>query len=87
MLEKETRAIFRARTVAALGLVTEDTSQFEVAAIFSAVINDQVVDQRARALGCEEGTCVRVADYQDYAEIVESMSPEEKQDLRKRIGR
>lgn len=86
MQSKVARTISKARVAAALGLVTEDTSQFEVAAIFGAVIKDPIVSECALSIGFEEGTCVTVADTQDYAEIVEHMSPSEKSALRKRIG-
>jgi hypothetical protein len=87
------RQICRARAVAALGLLTEDSSRFDVAVIFSLILHDPIVDARARGYGFEvneetgRDTCVMAATYEDYVEIIEQMTPQEKQELRKRIGK
>ncbi len=90
---KVARAIARSRAVAALGLVTEETTQFEVDLLFSLILNDPIVNECALGYGFEvdeetgRDTAVMAVTFDDYVEIIEKMSPQEKQELRKRIGR
>jgi hypothetical protein len=93
MIPAKDRAIARANTVQAVGLLTDDSTSWVVDMLFMQIINDPEVDKRANALGfvVDEETGLETAElkvgYEDYVAIVQGMTPAEKSELRQRVGR
>jgi hypothetical protein len=79
--------IHDAAMVFAAGLMTPETTQFQVKYLASRLFHDPIVRERALAMGFEPGTCVMLADADDYVEIIQDMTPEEKQAIRERVAR
>ena len=95
MLTMETatqRKVIKSEAVAALGLLTDDSTQLEVDFLFAKIIHDPVVDQRALAYGrvVDEqtglATAVLAVTFASYVEILKAMTPTEKLQLRERLA-
>jgi hypothetical protein len=86
------RMAIKAKVAAALGLLTETSTRYDLSLIFTKVIHDPIVDVMAHSYGFEQDpetgldTCVMAVTYCDYLEIVEKMSAHDKQELRQRIA-
>jgi hypothetical protein len=82
----------RARLVEAAGLLTPEMTAYEVFCISCALHGDTVLEARALALGFEcdektgEPTCVMAADHEDYINLVNDMTPSEREELRGRMS-
>jgi hypothetical protein len=93
MIPAKDRAIARANTVQAAGLLTDDSTSWAVDMLFMQILNDPVINDRALALGfvVDEETGLETAElkvgYEDYPKIVAAMSAQEKHELRQRLGR
>jgi hypothetical protein len=91
MLDPKSRALARVAVVQAAGLLRDDITAFEVSCLFTKLLNDHAVNERALALGFvvdgETGleTAEMNVDYPDYVDIVRAMTPTERMELRARV--
>ena len=85
------RSLLRGEAVAAAGLLTEETTNFQTMLIYGRLMNDPVVSARCEALGFEVDeetgleTCAYKYDIDDVVKIIKQMTAAERQALRERV--